>query len=58
VFHLGVIGWILLTPLLRKWHDTGLIPFTLTPVLSHLLTLALVFDFAGGRLGELLANQL
>jgi hypothetical protein len=25
VFHLGEIGWILLTPCLRKWRDTGLI---------------------------------
>jgi hypothetical protein len=45
VFHLGVIGWILLTPLLNKWHDTSLIHFVLTPVLSRLLTLALVFYF-------------
>jgi hypothetical protein len=47
VFHLGEIEWILLTPRLSKWHDTGLIRFVLSPVLSHLLTLALVFDFAG-----------
>jgi hypothetical protein len=45
VFHLGEIGWILLTPRLSKWHDTGLIRFVLTPVLSRLLTLALVFYF-------------
>jgi hypothetical protein len=56
VFHLGVIGWILLTPCLRKWRDTGLIPFVLTPVLSLLLTLALVFYFAGGRHGGLLVD--
>jgi hypothetical protein len=42
VFHLGEIGWILLTPHLSKWHGTGLIHFVLTPVLSHFLTLALV----------------
>jgi hypothetical protein len=53
VFHLGVIGWILLTPHLRKWRGTGLIHFVLTPLLSLLLTLALVFDFAGGRHGGL-----
>jgi hypothetical protein len=35
VFHLRDIGWILLTPRLGKWHDTGLIHFVLTPVLSH-----------------------
>jgi hypothetical protein len=40
VFHLGDIGWILLTPRLRKWRGTGLIRFVLTPVLSPLLTLA------------------
>jgi hypothetical protein len=45
VFNLGEIGWNLLTPLLRKWHGTSLIHFVLTPVLSHLLTLALVFYF-------------
>jgi hypothetical protein len=39
---------------LRKWHDTGLIHFLLTPVLSHLLTLALVFNFVGGRHGGIL----
>jgi hypothetical protein len=58
VFHLGAIGWILQTPPLSKWHGTGLIPFTLTPVLSHLLTLTLIFYFVGGRHGELLVDQL
>jgi hypothetical protein len=48
VFHLGEIGWILLTPHLSKWHDTGLIRVVLTPMLSRLLTLALVFYFEGG----------
>jgi hypothetical protein len=47
VFHLGEIGWILLTPRLSKWHDTGLIRFVLTPVLSRLLTLTLFLNFAG-----------
>jgi hypothetical protein len=58
VFHLVVIGWILLTPRLRKWRGTGLIRFLLTPLLSLLLTLALVFDFVGGRHGGLLVDQL
>jgi hypothetical protein len=58
VFHLGVIGWILLTPRLSKWRGTGLIRFVLTPMLSPLLTLSLVFDFAGGRHGGLLVDRL
>jgi hypothetical protein len=58
VFHLGEIGWIFLTPRLSKWRGTGLIYFVLTPVLSPLLTLALVFDFAGGRHGVLLVDRL
>jgi hypothetical protein len=58
VFHLGVIGWILLTPHLSKWRGTGLIRFVLTPVPSLLLTLTLVFDFASGRHGGLLVDQL
>jgi hypothetical protein len=58
VFHLGEIGCILLTPRLSKWQGTGLIRFVLTPVLSPLLTLALVFDFAGGRHGGLLVDRL
>jgi hypothetical protein len=59
VFHLGEIGWmILLTPRLSKWRGTGLIHFVLTPVLSPLLTLALVFDFAGVRHGGLLVDRL
>jgi hypothetical protein len=58
VFHLGVIGWILLTPRLSKWRGTSLIRFVLTPVLSRLLTPALVFYFAGGRLGGFLVDRL
>jgi hypothetical protein len=50
VFHLEEVEWILLTPLLSKWHNTGLIHFVLTPMLSHLLTLALVFDLQVGSL--------
>ena len=48
----------MLTLLLTRWLDTGLTRFVLTPVLSHLLTLVLVFDFAGGRLGEFLVDRL
>jgi hypothetical protein len=58
VFHLGKIGWILLTPHLSKWRGTGLIRFVLTPVLSPLLTFAFVFDFVGGRLGGFLVDRL
>jgi hypothetical protein len=58
VFHLGEIRWILQTPCLSKWHDTGLIRFVVTPVLSHLLTLALIFYFAGGRHEGLLVDRL
>jgi hypothetical protein len=56
VFHLGVIGWLLLTPHLSKWRGTSLIPFVLSPVLSLLLTLALVFYFVCGRHGEHLVD--
>jgi hypothetical protein len=38
----------------RHWFDS----FILTPVLSHLLTLALGFNFAGGRHGGLLVDRL
>jgi hypothetical protein len=38
----------------RHWFDS----FRTNPVLSPLLTLALVFDFAGGRLGGLLVDRL
>jgi hypothetical protein len=58
VFHLREIGWILLTPRLSKWRGTGLIRFVLTPMLSPLLTFALIFDFAGGRHGGLLVDRL
>jgi hypothetical protein len=53
VSHLGEIGWILLTPRLSKWRGTGLIPSVLTLMLSHLLTLPLVFYFlqVGGMEG-------
>jgi hypothetical protein len=41
---IGAVGWIFLILLLRKWPDTGFIPLGLTPVLSHLLVLALGFE--------------
>jgi hypothetical protein len=43
---------------LRKWHNTGLIHFVLTPMLSHLLILALIFDFSGGGHGGLFVDRL
>jgi hypothetical protein len=45
---IGAVGWMLLTLLLRKWPNTGLTPLVLTPVLSHLLTLALGFELQVG----------
>jgi hypothetical protein len=58
VFHLGELGWILLTPRLSKWQGTGLIRFVLTPVLSPLLTVALIFHFSGWRHGGFLVDRL
>jgi hypothetical protein len=58
VLHLGEIGWIFLTPRLSKLHDTGFIRFVLSSVFSRLLTLALIFYFAGGRHGGLLVDRL
>jgi hypothetical protein len=45
---IGAVGWMLLTLLSRKWLDTGLTPLELTPVLSHLLALALGFELQVG----------
>jgi hypothetical protein len=45
---IGAIGWMLLILLLRKWPDTGLTPLGLTPVLNHLLVLALGFELQVG----------
>jgi hypothetical protein len=39
---------MLLTLLLRKWPDTGFTPLGPTPVLSHLLVLALGFELQVG----------
>jgi hypothetical protein len=45
---IGAVGWMLLTLLLRKWHDTGFTPLGLTPVLSHFLVLDLGFELQVG----------
>jgi hypothetical protein len=45
---IGVVGWMLLTLLLRKCPDTSLTPLVLTPMLSHLLALALGFELQVG----------
>jgi hypothetical protein len=46
----GKMFWIVLTPLLSKWLGTGFTLSVLTPVLSHLFTHVLVFDFQVGDL--------
>jgi hypothetical protein len=43
-----------LEQMVRHWFDS----FCTNPVLSLLLTLALVFDFAGGRHGGLWVDRL
>jgi uncharacterized membrane protein len=58
VFHPGEIEWILLTLLLSIWLSTSLIHFVITPVLSRLVTLAAIFDFASLRHGGLLVDRL
>jgi hypothetical protein len=40
----ALVGWMLLTLLLRKWPDTSFTPLGPTPVLIHLLILALCED--------------
>jgi hypothetical protein len=45
---IGMVGWMLLTLLLRRWLGTGLTLLGLTPVLSHLLALALGFELRVG----------
>jgi hypothetical protein len=42
--------WIVLTPLWNKWPSTGFTPLVLTPVLSHLFTHVLAFEFQVGDL--------
>jgi hypothetical protein len=53
---IGAVGWMLLTLLLRKWPDTGFTPLGVTPVLSHLLVLALGFELQVGRPRENLVD--
>jgi hypothetical protein len=45
---IGTEGWMLPTLRLKKWLDAGLTPLELTPVLSHLLALALGFELQVG----------
>jgi hypothetical protein len=45
---IGTVGWMLLTLLLRKSPNTDFTPLGLTPVLSHLLVLALGFELHVG----------
>jgi hypothetical protein len=40
----GKMAWFVLTPLSSKWLGTGFTLLELTPVLSHLLALALGFE--------------
>jgi hypothetical protein len=40
----ALVGWMLLTLLLRKGPDTGFTPLGLTLVLSHLIAIALGFE--------------
>jgi hypothetical protein len=47
---IGEMPWSVLTPLWRKWLDTGFTLLVLTPVLSHLFTHMLAFDFQVGDL--------
>jgi hypothetical protein len=42
--------WIVLTPLWSEWLGTGFTLLVLTPVLSHLFTHMLAFEFQAGDL--------
>jgi hypothetical protein len=46
----GEMFWIVLTPLWSKWLGTGFTLLVLTPVLSHLFTHMLIFEFQVGDL--------
>jgi hypothetical protein len=46
----GEMFWIVLTPLWSKWPSTGFTLLVLTPVLSHLFTHELTFEFQVGDL--------
>jgi hypothetical protein len=47
---IGKMFWIVLTPLLSKWLNTGFTLLVLTPVLSHLFAHVFVFEFQVGDL--------
>jgi hypothetical protein len=47
---IGEMLWIVLTPLWSKWLGTGFTILVLTPVLSHLFTHVLTFEFQVGDL--------
>jgi hypothetical protein len=47
---IGEMFWIVLTPIWSKWLNTGFTLLVLTPVLSHLLTHVLAFEFHVGDL--------
>jgi hypothetical protein len=46
----GVIVWIVLTPLWSRWLGSGFALLVLTPVLSRLFAHVLVFEFQVGGL--------
>jgi hypothetical protein len=46
----GEMFWIVLTPLCSKWLDSGFTFLVLTPMLSHLFSHVLVFEFQVGDL--------
>jgi hypothetical protein len=48
----GVIGWIVLTPLWSRWLNISFTLLVLTLVLSRLLTHMLVYEFLAGGLGN------
>jgi hypothetical protein len=50
---IGKMFWIVLTPLLSKWLDTGFTLWVLTPMLSRLFAHVLVFEFQVGDLKDI-----
>ena len=49
---IGMVGWIVLTPLWRRWLSTGFTLFVLTPVFCRLLIHVLIVEFQVGGLGN------
>jgi hypothetical protein len=47
---IGMVIWFVLTPLWSKWLNTGFTLLVLTPLLSHLFTHVLAFEFQVGDL--------